>query len=193
MAVIDPNKQEINLKIIYYGPAEAGKSSSLGQLQKKIQSKKKSSVGQKDPTEKTLFFDFIALASEAIGGYKTRFQVYTIHGESFYEDSRKYILKGVDGVIFVADSQIEKLQSNMESLNMLQADLYELGLALKDVPLVIQYNKRDLKNIPPADDLRRAINTLHVPDFETNAKTGTGIVEAFQECVKQVIGTLETI
>lgn len=190
MAVIDSTKQEINLKIIYYGPAEAGKSTSLSQLQNLIHSNKKSRVTKKDQTEKTLFFDFIALSSDQIGGYKTRFQVYTVPGDSFYEDSRKYILKGVDGIIFVADSQIEKLQSNLDSLKELTAHLEEMGYTLKEIPIVIQYNKRDLKYLPEVDDLRRAINQLHVPDFESVATKGDGVVEAFQECVRQVVGTL---
>lgn len=193
MALVDSSKKEINFKIVYYGPARSGKTTSIQQLQAMVQSKKKSKVRPDNKTEKTIFFDFLALASESIGGYKTHFQVYTVPGQILYEASRKTLLKGVDGIIFVADSQIDKLQENLRSFDELMNILQQMGYGPQDIPIVVQYNKRDLPDVPPIEELRRAVNTLHVPDFEAVASKGEGVLDAFKECVKQVVLTLKNV
>lgn len=194
MAVINSSKKEINFKIIYYGPALSGKTTSIHQLQVQVKSKKKSAIKKALPVaDKTFFFDFLALSSDEIGGYKTRFQIYTVPGQVLYEDSRKILLKGVDGIIFVADSQLDKVQDNLQSLEELRGQLRQMGYAPQEIPLVMQYNKRDLKDIPPVDELRKTINIFHVPDFETIAIRGVGIMDAFKECLRQVVLTLKDI
>lgn len=192
MAVIDSKKKEINFKIVYYGPARSGKTTSISILNKLLQSDKKSKVQKAAlDTQHTLFFDFLALSSKEIGGYKTRFQVYTVPGQVLYDNSRKLLLKGVDGIIFVADSQLEKVQENLQSLEELTGHLQGMGYSPQELPMVMQFNKQDLNNLPPTDELRKAVNIYHIPDFETCAITGDGIVETFQECVKQVVMTLK--
>lgn len=191
MAVVDSAKKEINFKIIYYGPARSGKTTSIQQLQIQVASKKKTKVKEKSKTEKTIFFDFLALTSEQIGKYKTRFQVYTVPGQILYEDSRKILLKGVDGIIFVADSQLEKLQDNLQSFEELRGHLQEMGLSPSETPIVLQYNKRDLPNAPPLEELRRAINVYHIPDYESVATSGEGVLEPFQDCLRQVVLSLK--
>ena len=193
MAVIDSTKKEINFKIVYYGPARSGKTTSIQQLQTLVESKKKSKVQPHPKTEKTIFFDFLALSSQSIGGYKTRFQVYTVPGQILYEDSRKILLKGVDGIVFVADSQLDKLEENLKSLEELKGHLLQMGYSLQELPFVVQYNKRDLPSAPPLEELRKAINPLLVPDFEAVATKGQGVLEAFKECVKQVVLTLKNL
>lgn len=193
MAVIDSKKKEINFKIVYYGPALAGKTTSLQQLQSQVDSKKKTTIKKHPKTEHTLFFDFLPLASGEIGGYKTRFQVYTVPGQALYDQTRRLLLKGVDGIIFVADSQLDRLQDNLQSLEELRHHLQEMGYAPQEIPLVLQYNKRDLPSTPPIEELRKAINLFHVPDFETVATRGTGILDAFKECVKDVMMTLKDV
>ncbi|OGQ07513.1 MAG: hypothetical protein A3G32_01135 [Deltaproteobacteria bacterium RIFCSPLOWO2_12_FULL_40_28] len=193
MAVIDSTKKEINFKIVYYGPAESGKTTTLQELHSSVKSKKKSEVTKASKTERTIFFDFLALKSDSIGGYKTRFQVYTVPGQPLYEDSRRLLLKGVDGIIFVADAQLDRIQDNLNSLEELKVLLHEMGYTPQEIPMVIQLNKVDLPNIPPIDELRKAINIFHVPDFETIATTGSGVHDAFRECVRQVLMTLKDL
>src|SRR3990167_10696693 len=187
MAVIDSTKKEINFKIVYYGPAESGKTTTLQELHSSVKSKKKSEVTKASKTERTIFFDFLALKSDSIGGYKTRFQVYTVPGQPLYEDSRRLLLKGVDGVIFVADSKLERLKDNLDSTEELRGHIQKMGYIPKDIPMVIQYNKRDLPDACALDELRKVINTFHVPDYETVALTGKGILEPFQEILRQII------
>ena len=189
--IIDSQNKEINFKIVYYGPGRSGKTTSLYQLRENIKGKIKTRVKKVNENEKTLFFDFLALSSTDIGGYKTRFQIYTVPGQVLYEDSRKLLLKGVDGLIFVADSQIDKLADNLTCLEELKGYLAQMGYNSNDIPIVIQYNKRDLPGTPPLDELRKVINIYHVPDFETVATRGEGIHEAFKECARQVLMNLK--
>lgn len=193
MAVIDSSKKEINFKIVYYGPAQSGKTTSIHHLQSKIEGKKSGVKKMDGASEHTLFFDFLALSSSNIGGYKTRFQIYTVPGQVLYEDSRKLLLKGVDGVIFVADSQMEKVDDNLKSLIELKSHLQQTGHNPHEVPMVIQYNKRDLPQAPLLEELRKTINLNHVADFETVATKGEGVLEAFKECTRQVLLTLKDL
>lgn len=193
MAVLDPTKKEINLKILYYGPARSGKTTSIKQLHKLVGAKKKSPVKKHPETRETLFFDFLALSSDALGGYKTRFQVYTVPGQVLFDDNRKLLLKGVDGIIFVADSGLDKVQENIRSIAELRGNLMHMGYGLNEIPMVIQYNKRDLGTAPPVDELRRILNDSQIPDFETVATKGTGVLETFKECVRQVVATMKNL
>jgi signal recognition particle receptor subunit beta len=142
-------------------------------------------------TERTLFFDFLPLSLGEIRGFKTRFHLYTVPGQVFYDASRKLILKGVDGVIFVADSQIERMEANEESLENLRSNLAEQGYVLEKVPFVLQYNKRDLPNVASVEELRALLNTLHVPEFEAVARTGIGVFDTLKSTAKLVLTELK--
>jgi signal recognition particle receptor subunit beta len=144
-------------------------------------------------TERTLFFDFLPLALGQIRGFKTRFHLYTVPGQVFYDASRKLILKGVDGVVMVADSQIERMEANLESLDNLRINLGEQGYDLAKVPYVVQYNKRDLPNAAPLDELRRLLNPMGVPDFEACATVGTGVFETLKAVAKGVLNDLRRL
>lgn len=138
-------------------------------------------------TERTLFFDFLPIALGDIKGFKTRFHLYTVPGQIFYDASRKLILKGVDGIVFVADSQVERMDANIESFDNMKTNLEEQGYKLEQIPYVIQYNKRDLPDIVPVSELKQVLNTTGVPDFEAVAFDGTGVFETLKAVVKQVL------
>ncbi len=138
-------------------------------------------------TERTLFFDFLPLALGEIKGFKTRFHLYTVPGQVFYDASRKLILKGVDGVVFVADSQEERMDANIESLDNLEYNLREQGYDLKKLPFVVQYNKRDLPSLVSIDEMRRELNPSGVPEFEACATTGEGVFETLKAVAKLIL------
>jgi signal recognition particle receptor subunit beta len=142
-------------------------------------------------TERTLFFDFLPLALGQIRGFKTRFHLYTVPGQVFYDASRKLILKGVDGVVFVADSQNERMEANVESLENLRINLAEQGADLASTPYVVQYNKRDLPNAAPLADMKRLLNPEGVPDFEACATTGKGVFETLKAVARSVLRDLK--
>ncbi len=141
--------------------------------------------------DRTLFFDFLPLSLGEIRGFKTRFHLYTVPGQVFYDASRKLILKGVDGVVFVADSQIERMEANLESLENLQLNLSEQGYQLEKIPYVIQFNKRDLPNIAPIGELRELLNPMNVPDYEAVASRGTGVFDTLKSVAKLVLTELK--
>ena len=138
-------------------------------------------------TERTLFFDFLPLSLGDIKGFKTRFHLYTVPGQIFYDASRKLILKGVDGIVFVADSQIERMDANIESFENMKINLKEQGYDLANIPYVMQYNKRDLPNVVPVAELKKVLNVDGVPDFEAVAATGGGVFETLKAVVKFVL------
>ncbi len=138
-------------------------------------------------TERTLFFDFLPLALGEIKGFKTRFHLYTVPGQVFYDASRKLILKGVDGLVFVADSQKDRMDANLESLENLKINLAEQGYEFEKMPLVIQYNKRDLSNVASVEDLRKLLNPRNLPDFEATAMDGSGVFETLKAIAKLVL------
>ena len=138
-------------------------------------------------TERTLFFDFLPLALGEIRGFKTRFHLYTVPGQVFYDASRKLILKGVDGVVFVADSQEERTDANVESLDNLRFNLREQGYDLDKLPYVVQYNKRDLPGVMPVEEMRRELNPTDVPDFEACATSGEGVFETLKAVAKLIL------
>jgi len=189
MSIVNPQTKEINCKIVYYGPALSGKTTSLLMLQEQFKNKKKKGVVHQVPkTERTMFFDFMALSSkEIIRGYRSKFQVYTVPGQVLYEDSRKLLLHGVDGIIFVADSRLEYIEDSLSSLNELALNLSKLGYDPDQIPMVIQYNKRDCPTAGRIDELKKLLNPKGFPDFETVAHKGVGVMESFETILKNVM------
>ena len=191
MSFINYASREINCKIVYYGPGLCGKTTNLQYIYQKTNPDLKGKmISLATETERTLFFDFLPLALGQIRGFKTRFHLYTVPGQVFYDASRKLILKGVDGVVFVADSQIERMEANLESLDNLRVNLAEQGYDLDKLPYVVQYNKRDLPNAAPLEDMKRQLNPSGVPDFEAAANVGKGVFETLKMCAKGVLSDL---
>jgi len=188
MSFINYASREINCKIVYYGPGLCGKTTNLQYVyQKTAPDAKGKMISLATETERTLFFDFLPLALGEIRGFKTRFHLYTVPGQVFYDASRKLILKGVDGVVFVADSQEERYDANIESLDNLSINLKDQGYDLEKIPFVMQYNKRDLPNILPLDELRKDLNPRLVPEFEACASTGEGVFETLKAVAKLIL------
>ena len=192
MSMINYASREINCKIVYYGPGLGGKTTNLehvyGQVEPDTRGKL---ISLATETERTLFFDFLPVDLGTIRGFKTRFHLYTVPGQVFYDASRKLILKGVDGVVFVADSQIERMEANIESLENLRLNLTEQGYDLDKLPYVIQYNKRDLPNAAPMDQLRPVLNPTKVPEFEACATSGAGVFDTLKAVAKAVLTELK--
>ncbi|GAB4203385.1 MAG: GTPase domain-containing protein [Sandaracinaceae bacterium] len=188
MSFINVLSREINCKIVYYGPGLCGKTTNLQYIYNKTNPDAKGKmISLATETERTLFFDFLPLALGEIRGFKTRFHLYTVPGQVFYDASRKLILKGVDGVVFVADSQIARTEANLESLENLRTNLAEQGYSLDKLPYVIQYNKRDMPSVAPVEELRELLNPNRVPDFEAVASTGVGVFETLKAVAKLVL------
>ncbi|MHB8882596.1 MAG: GTP-binding protein [Thermodesulfovibrionales bacterium] len=188
MSFINYSSREINCKIVYYGPGLCGKTTNLQYVYKKTNPDQKGKlISLATETERTLFFDFLPLALGDIKGFKVRFHLYTVPGQVFYAASRKLILKGVDGVVFVADSQIERMEANIESLEDLRINLAEQGYDLDKLPYTIQHNKRDLPNVAPVDSMNKLLNPRNVPFFEGIAVTGPGVFETLKNVAKQVL------
>ena len=192
MSFINYLSREINCKIVYYGPGLCGKTTNLQWIyQRTAPEAKGKMISLATEQDRTLFFDFLPLSLGEIRGFKTRFHLYTVPGQVFYDASRKLILKGVDGVVFVADSQIDRMEANLESLENLQLNLSEQGYQLEKVPYVIQFNKRDLPNIAPTQELRELLNPLNVPDYEAVASRGTGVFDTLKAVAKLVLTELK--
>ena len=192
MSFINYLSREINCKIVYYGPGLCGKTTNLQYIYTKTNPEAKGKmISLATETERTLFFDFLPLALGEIRGFKTRFHLYTVPGQVFYDASRKLILKGVDGVVFVADSQIARMEANVESLENLRTNLAEQGYSLDKLPYVIQYNKRDMPSIAPVDELRNLLNPNGVPEFEAVATTGQGVFDTLKAVAKLVLTELK--
>lgn len=191
MSFINYMAREINCKIVYYGPGLCGKTTNLQYIYERTNPEAKGKmISLATETERTLFFDFLPLSLGEIRGFKTRFHLYTVPGQVFYDASRKLILKGVDGVIFVADSQIERLEANQESVDNLKVNLAEQGYSLDKIPYVVQYNKRDLPNVCSLEELRPLINPMGVPDYEAVARTGVGVFDTLKAVSKLVLTEL---
>ena len=194
MSFINYSSREINCKIVYYGPGLCGKTTNLQHIYSKTNPDLKGKmISLATETERTLFFDFLPLALGQIRGFKTRFHLYTVPGQVFYDDSRKLILKGVDGVVFVADSQIERMEANVESLDNLRTNLGEQGYDLSKLPYLIQYNKRDLPNAAPLEEMKRLLNPGGVPEFEACATVGKGVFETLKGVAKGVLSDLKKL
>jgi signal recognition particle receptor subunit beta len=192
MTYINHLAKEINCKIVYYGPGLCGKTTNLQWIfeASKPESKGKM-ISLATDTERTLFFDFMPLDLGVVRGYKVRFHLYTVPGQVFYDASRKLILKGVDGVVFVADSQIERMEANLESVENLRVNLAEQGYDLGKIPYVVQYNKRDLPNIATVEELRRLLNPKGVPEYQAVAPTGVGVFDTLKAVAKLVLTELK--
>lgn len=192
MSFINYASREINCKIVYYGPGLCGKTTNLQFIYNKTAEESKGKmISLATETERTLFFDFLPLALGEIRGFKTRFHLYTVPGQVFYDASRKLILKGVDGVVFVADSQEERFDANIESLENLKDNLEEQGFDLEKIPFVIQYNKRDLPNVSSVEELSELLNPRKVPELEGCAMSGEGVFETLKAVAKLVLNDLK--
>lgn len=192
MSFINYASREINCKIVYYGPGLCGKTTNLQYIYAKTNPETKGKmISLATETDRTLFFDFLPLALGSIRGFKTRFHLYTVPGQVFYDASRKLILKGVDGVVFVADSQIDRFEANIESLENLRSNLEEQGYDLDKLPYVIQYNKRDLPNVATVEELREVLNPNGVPEFNAVAPTGAGVFDTLKAVAKLVLTELK--
>ena len=188
MSFINYASREINCKIVYYGPGLCGKTTNLQYIYQKTNPDIRGKlISLATETERTLFFDFLPLALGSIRGFKVRFHLYTVPGQVFYDASRKLILKGVDGAIFCADSQVERMEANSESIDNLRFNLQEQGYDLDKLPYVIQNNKRDLPNVAPVHEMRELLNTRGVPDFEAVAPIGTGVFDTLKAVARLVL------
>ena len=192
MSFINYSSREINCKIVYYGPGLCGKTTNLQYIYAKTNPEAKGKmISLATETERTLFFDFLPLSLGEIRGFRTRFHLYTVPGQVFYDASRKLILKGVDGVVFVADSQIERMEANIESLDNLRQNLVEQGYNLDKLPYVVQYNKRDLPNVAPTQELSELLNPTRVPEYDAVATTGQGVFDTLKAVAKLVLTELK--
>jgi signal recognition particle receptor subunit beta len=182
MVFLNYTAMQMTAKIVYYGPGLCGKTTNLQCIHGKTAPRSRGEmVSLETEADRTLFFDLLPLDVGVIGGMKVRLQLYTVPGQVFYNATRRLVLKGVDGVVFVADSQVPAAEPNEESLSNLRQNLEELGLEPKSVPLVFQYNKRDLRNILPVDNLQQSLNPAGAPAFEAAAVHGVGVFETLKE------------
>ena len=192
MSFINYASKEINCKIIYFGPGLSGKTTNVQYIYEQTQHDQRGKlVTLSTENERTLFFDFLPLAIGDIRGYKTRFHLYTIPGQTFYEVSRQFILKGVDGIVFVVDSQAERMEANIESFDALQKSLDQQGYDFGKVPLVLQYNKRDMPGTVSLRELEATFNSLQHPYFEAVASRGQGVMETLQSISQLIIQELK--
>ncbi|MBC8003250.1 MAG: gliding-motility protein MglA [Opitutaceae bacterium] len=181
MAIINQATKELQVKIVYYGPGKCGKTTNLEQVHANVQTaqEKGKLVSLATSSDRTLFFDFLPIEAMSIKGFKTKFQLYTVPGQVIYNTTRQLVLRGVDGIVFVADSQYDKMAENVESFQNLEDNLKSLKLNLADIPYVIQYNKRDLPTIAPIDYMEFLLNNreTQVPSFEASASKCEGVFE----------------
>jgi hypothetical protein len=184
--------REINCKIVYYGAGLGGKTTNLQWIFEQTLGKTGGKmISLATETDRTLFFDFLPLDLGSVRGFKTRFHLYTVPGQVFYDASRKLILRGVDGVVFVADSQEERMDANLEALENLSANLREHNYDFMKIPYVLQLNKRDLPNVLPVEELKRVLVKKDEQTFAAVAYKGVGVFETLRECGRQVLAELK--
>ena len=187
MSMINYASREISCKIVYYGTGLGGKTTNLEYIYSRVNPDTKGKmISLATETERTLFFDFLPIDLGEVRGFKTRFHLYTVPGQVYYNASRRLILKGVDGLVFVADSQATRAEANIESMHNLYDNLETYGYDLETIPFAIQYNKRDMPNVLSAEELRAQINPVSVPDFEGIAIEGKGVFETLS-CVSKLV------
>jgi len=192
MAVINYSKKEISAKIVYYGPSLCGKTTNIQSIYASIKPDQKGKlVSLATEADRTLFFDFLPIEIANIRGFKTRLHFYTVPGQVYYNSTRRAVLTGVDGLVFVADSQRDKMEENIESLNNLEENLNYYGKSIKTIPLVIQYNKRDLADVTPVTEMEQILNPYGYPSFEAVATTGEGVLESLTKVTKMVLQHIE--
>ncbi len=188
MTFINYAAKEINCKIVYYGPGLCGKTTNLQYIYGKTAPEARGKmISLATEADRTLFFDFLPLDLGTIRGFTTRFHLYTVPGQVFYDASRKLILKGVDGVVFVADSQEVRMEANIESIRNLSLNLKDHGLELTTIPYALQFNKRDLPEVVPAEEMYRVLNFKREPTFEAVATTGVGVFDTLKSVAKQIL------
>ncbi|MNS62338.1 Mutual gliding-motility protein MglA [compost metagenome] len=191
MALINIPAREIQCKVVYYGTGLGGKTTNLEFIHKQMPPQVRGDmVSLATPTERTLYFDFLSLDLGSVQGFKTKFALYTVPGQEEYNASRKLILNGVDGIVFVADSQREKWQENIDSLRNMEENLAEYGKSLDEVPWVLQYNKRDLPTAVSVEHLQQALNQRGVPAFQAIAHQGHGVFDTLKSVAKVVLNRL---
>ncbi|MCD6379531.1 GTPase domain-containing protein [bacterium] len=191
MSLINYSSREINVKIVYYGPGLCGKTTNIQYIYNKVTPDTKGKlITLATEMDRTLFFDFLPLELGKVKGFKTRFHLYTVPGQVYYDASRKLILRGVDGIVFVADSQALRYDANIESLYNLHENLSEYNLKLEDIPFIIQYNKRDLPDTISVDDLQQELNPRAYPSYEAVATNGTGVFDTLKSVAKSVLRNL---
>jgi signal recognition particle receptor subunit beta len=192
VSTVNPLARELSAKIVYYGPGLSGKTTSLRQIHASVRPEARGQlISLSTEGDRTLFFDFLPLELEQVRGLSLRLQLYTVPGQVFYDATRKLVLNGADGVVFVADSQPAALDSNAESMSNLETNLGELGIDLRHFPLVVQFNKRDLPGVLPVEVLRKELNPLRAPEFETVASRGDGVLPALREVTRLVVKELK--
>lgn len=192
MALVNHTTREINAKIVYYGPGLSGKTTNIHFIYHRISPMQRGKlISLATETDRTLFFDFLPVELGTIKGYKVRFHLYTVPGQVFYNATRKLVLKGADGVIFVADSQRAMLDANLESLANLNDNFADMGIDLADFPMVIQYNKRDLPDVMEIDELNLRLNPRRVPFYEAVAMNGDGVLKTFAAISKLVLQDMQ--
>jgi signal recognition particle receptor subunit beta len=193
MAIINQATKELQVKVVYYGPAKCGKTVNLEQVHANVQTNKPEEKGKMvslaTSSDRTLFFDFFPLEAMSIKGFKTKFQLYTVPGQVIYNTTRQLVLRGVDGVVFVADSQYEKMQENVESFQNMEDNLKSLKLNLADIPYVLQYNKRDVANPAPIEYMEYLLNNrdVQVPYFEATAVKCEGVFETLNMITRMLL------
>ena len=192
MAIINQATKELQVKVVYYGPALGGKTTNLVQVHDHVQTaqgNKGKLVSLATSSDRTLFFDFLPIEALAIKGFKTKFQLYTVPGQVIYNTTRQLVLRGVDGLVFVADSQYEKMEENVKSFVNLEDNLKSLNLNLNDIPYVLQYNKRDLPNVAPIEYMDFLLNNrnVEVPSFTACANKCEGVFETLNMITRMLL------
>lgn len=188
MSFINHKTKEIHFKIVYYGPSLSGKTTNVQWIYEKTNAENKSEIVElPGDLERTVFFDFLPMSIGEIRGFKARFHLYSVPGQVVFDSSRRLILKGLDGIIFVADSQKERLEENLESMSNLELNLQKQGYELKKIPHVIQYNKRELPNSMPVHELSKVLNKYNAAEFEAEAIRGKGVFESLKSISKSII------
>jgi len=192
MSFINHAAKEVNCKVIYFGPGLSGKTTNIQYIFEHTQQERRGKlVNLSTENERTLFFDFLPLSIGDVNGFKTRFHLYSIPGQTFYEVSRQFIMKGVDGVVFVADSQAERMEANVESFESLVKSLDQQGYDIHKLPLVLQYNKRDLPGSVSVQELEATFNAARRPSFEAVANRGDGVMETLQSISQWILKELK--
>lgn len=193
MAIINQATRELQVKIVYYGPAKSGKTTNLEQVHSNVQVPDQNAKGKltslATSSDRTLFFDFFPLEAVAIKGFKTKFALFTVPGQVIYNATRQIVLRGVDGIVFVADSQYDKMEENIETFGHLQDNLKTLNLKLDDIPYVMQYNKRDVPEVAPVEYLDYILNNrdVQVPTFEASAVKCDGVFETLNMITRMLL------
>lgn len=192
MSFVNYNSKEINCKIVYFGPSMSGKTTNLQYIYSATHPDGKGKmISLQTDNERTLFFDFLPLALGTLRGFRIRFHLYTVPGQSYYDASRRLILRGVDGIVLVSDSQVTRMEANLESFATLRQNLEEQGYEIDNIPLVYQYNKRDLPNVCPVAEMEKVLNPRGLPSFEAVASNGDGVLETLKGLSKLILKDLK--